>query len=177
MIHYALRCVQDHAFDGWFNSSESFDKQAKLGLLECPECGSTKVSRGLMAPAVPKKGRARLPEPVEPPSPPAPAASAPEAAPAAPPAQAIAAPDAAGNPLAGGHVPDQVRAMLQRLRSEVEKNCDYVGPEFAEEARKIHRGESDKRGIYGETTPEQAESLAEEGIEVARIPWVPRADG
>jgi len=68
-------------------------------------------------------------------------------------------------------------SMLQRMRAEVEKNCDYVGPGFAGEARKMHRGESEYRGIYGETTEEQAESLAEEGISVARIPWVPRADG
>jgi hypothetical protein len=74
-------------------------------------------------------------------------------------------------------MPAHVRAMLQRMRAEVEKHCDYVGPQFADEARKIHRGESDKRGIYGETTPEQVEALAEEGIEVSRIPWVPRADG
>jgi hypothetical protein len=59
----------------------------------------------------------------------------------------------------------------------VERNCDYVGDQFAEEARRIHAGDSEKRGIYGETTPEQAEALAEDGIAVARIPWVPRADG
>jgi hypothetical protein len=74
-------------------------------------------------------------------------------------------------------VPDQVRAVLQRLRAEIERTSDYVGPEFADEARRIHRGESEKRNIYGESTPEQAEALAEEGIQVARIPWVPRADG
>jgi hypothetical protein len=74
-------------------------------------------------------------------------------------------------------MPDQVRAMLQRLRAEVEKNCDYVGPDFAAEARKIHYGESERRGIYGETTPDQAQTLADEGIEVASIPWVSRADG
>ena len=51
--------------------------------------------------------------------------------------------------VAGERVPDHVRAVLQRLRAEVEKNCDYVGPSFADEARKIHNGESDKRGIYG----------------------------
>ena len=67
--------------------------------------------------------------------------------------------------------------MPAHMRAEVEKHCDYVGPQFAEEARKIHRGESDKRGIYGEASPEQADALADEGIEVARIPWVPRADG
>ncbi len=73
-------------------------------------------------------------------------------------------------------LPDGVRAALQRLRAEVERNCDYVGPDFAEEARRIHRGESDRQGIYGESTPEQTEMLADEGIEVARIPWLPRSD-
>ena len=74
-------------------------------------------------------------------------------------------------------LPDAMRAALQRLRAEVEKRCDYVGGDFAEEARRMHRGESERAGIYGETTPEQAETLAEEGIQVARIPWLPRADG
>ncbi len=76
-----------------------------------------------------------------------------------------------------GKLPDHVLAMLQRMRAEVEKHCDYVGSAFAEEARKIHRGESDKRGIYGESTPDEAETLAEEGIDISQIPWVPRADG
>jgi hypothetical protein len=68
-------------------------------------------------------------------------------------------------------------AVLQRIRAEVEKNCDYVGPDFADQARAMHRGEIEQKGIYGETSEEQAESLAEEGISVAKIPWVPRADG
>jgi hypothetical protein len=79
--------------------------------------------------------------------------------------------------MTGGPIPDQMRAMLQRMRAEVEKSCDYVGPSFAEEARKIHRGEAEQRSIYGETTPEQAETLSDEGIAFSRIPWVPRADG
>ena len=162
MIHYQLRCSQDHEFDGWFKDSAAFEKQAGARLVECPECGDAKVSRALMAPAVPKKG-AR----------PARAAAQSQAAPPAPPAGApAAAPKATSGPL-----PAQVFAMLQRMRSEVERNCDYVGGEFAEEARKIHRGESQKRGIYGESTPEQAEALADEGIEVSQLPWVPRADG
>jgi len=154
MIHYDLRCGQDHGFDGWFKDSAAFEKQARRGLVECPQCGDTKIERALMSPAVAK--RQSLPAPV-------PAASPPAAAP-----QAVAA---------GGVLPDHMRAMLQRMRAEVEKHCDYVGPQFAEEARKMHRGESDKRGIYGETSPEQAEQLSEEGIQVAQIPWVPRADG
>lgn len=153
MIHYDLRCSQDHTFDGWFKDSAAFDQLAKGGMVECPHCGDAKIERALMRPAV-AKGAEALPAPVQPPQPPAPQVDA----------------------VAGGPMPAHLRAMLQRMRVEVEKHCDYVGAQFAEEARKMHRGESDKRGIYGETSPEQAEALAEEGIEFSRIPWVPPAD-
>jgi hypothetical protein len=161
LIHYQLQCSASHGFDGWFKDSSSFDSQAKRGLLECPICGDPKVERALMTPAVPKKGRTRRAEPkevvqhaaAEKPAEPAPVAVAEQG------------------------MPDQLRAMLQKLRVEVEKNCDYVGGDFADEARRIHRGESDARGIYGETTPDDAEALADEGIEIAAIPWVSRADG
>jgi hypothetical protein len=167
MIHYHVRCSHAHEFDGWFKDSAAFDRLARRGLLECPTCGDTKVERALMAPAV--ATRAALPVPTSEPTPTPPASQVP--VPAAGPV--AAAPMA----MTGGVLPDQMRAMLQRMRAEVEKHCDYVGPAFAEEARKIHRGKSDKRGIYGETTPEQAEALSEDGIEFSRIPWVPRADG
>lgn len=165
MIHYQLHCAAGHDFDGWFKDIAAFDKQAKRGLLECPVCGGTEVTRALMAPAVPRKAHA-LPAPASVPVPapvPSPEAPPPGTGPASPPALA-------------GHLPDHMRAMLQRLRSEVEKNCDYVGGEFAEEARRMQRGESSHRGIYGETSPDEAEALSEEGIEVSRIPWLPRAD-
>lgn len=153
MIHYQLQCDQGHGFDGWFRDSAGFDAQAARGLVECPACGSAKVSRALMAPAL---SRSR------------------EVVPAPPPQQPPAAPPVA---VGGDRIPDHVRAMLQRLRAEVESHCDYVGSEFAEEARRIHHGESEARGIYGETSPEEAEALADEGIEIGRIPWLPRADG
>jgi hypothetical protein len=157
MIHYQLQCGQAHGFDGWFKDSASFEKQAKRGLIECPECGGTDVERALMAPAVAK--REALPVPVQ--APPAPAA----------------APAASAGKVAAGRLPAQMMAVLQRIRTEVEKSCDYVGPDFADQARAMHRGEVEAKGIYGETTDEQAESLAEEGIDVTKIPWVPRADG
>ena len=78
---------------------------------------------------------------------------------------------------AGGAIPAQVLALLQRLRAEVEKNCDYVGTNVAEEARRIAKGEVEERGIYGEASDAEAEALRDEGIEVARLPWVPRSDG
>ena len=157
MIHYQLRCGQDHDFDGWFKDSVSFEKQAKRGLIDCPECGGTDVERALMAPALSK--RDSLPMTTESAPPPA------KTAPATP------------EKTATGRMPAQMLAALQRLRAEVEKTSDYVGQDFANRARAIHRGEAEPKSIYGETSEEQAESLAEEGISVARIPWVPRADG
>jgi hypothetical protein len=155
MIHYQLRCGQLHGFDGWFKDSASFERQAKRGLIECPECGGTDVERALMAPALAK--RESLPVPVATPEPPAPVAPS--------------------EKMATVRLPAQVLAVLQRMRAEVEKNCDYVGPEFADQARAMHRGEVEAKSIYGESSEEEAESLAEEGIAVAKIPWVPRADG
>jgi hypothetical protein len=147
MIHYQLRCSREHGFDGWFKDSAAFDAQAQRGLISCPECGDTAVNRALMAPPVARQRRATVDQVGQP------------------------------QPEKAAVMPDAVRAALQRLRADVERHCDYVGGEFAEEARRIHRGESERKGIYGETTPDEAQSLAEEGIEVARVPWLPRADG
>jgi hypothetical protein len=72
--------------------------------------------------------------------------------------------------------PAEMRRALQQLRKHVETHCDYVGPGFAEEARRIHRGETEAHGIYGEATPDESRALADEGIEVASIPWVPTSD-
>jgi hypothetical protein len=128
-----------------------------------------------MAPALANRQALPAPPPAATPQASTPAAQ-PPGQPSAPP-MAMTGEAMTGGAMTGGAIPDQMRAMLQRMRAEVEKHCDYVGPEFAAEARKIHRGESEQRGIYGETTPEQAEALNDEGIEFARIPWVPRADG
>lgn len=159
MIHYQLRCSADHSFDGWFRDSAAFDAQASRGLVECPACGDTRVNRALMAPRIVKSRPVLDGKTGE--------------VTAAPPAPAPDQPVAAK---AGVAMPDKVRAALQRLRAEVERDCHHVGPEFAEEARRIHRGEAGPRAIYGDATPEQAEELADEGIPVARIPWLPRAD-
>lgn len=158
MIHYQLRCSAAHEFDGWFRDSRTFLEQAAGGLISCPICGCQIVERALMAPALPRQRRAaEVVEVAEPVSEPVPA----------PPR-----PDAKLPPL-----PDSLRAVLQRIRASVERHCDDVGGDFAEQARRMHRGEIDRRGIYGRTSQEEAEALAEEGIEFSELPWVPRADG
>ena len=67
----------------------------------------------------------------------------------------------------------EVMRELVELRRKVEEKCDYVGDRFAEEARRIHYGEIEKRDIYGEATETETTELKEEGIMVEQIPWVP----
>ena len=67
----------------------------------------------------------------------------------------------------------EMTQLIRKLREHVEQNSEYVGPRFAEEARKIHYEESDARGIYGEATLQDAEDLKEEGIEVQPLPLLP----
>ena len=165
MIHYQLRCGAAHEFDAWFRDSAAYEEQAGSLLLECPHCGERQVARALMTPAVPRKGRKRQPSAVVEAATEAPAAPNPPAPPMPAPSSQIVA-----------RMPDQMRAVLQRMRVEVERRCEYVGDGFAAEVRRIHGGDSQKRGIYGEATPEEAEALADDGIEVAQIPWLPRAD-
>ena len=64
----------------------------------------------------------------------------------------------------------KMRQFMTGLRKYVQENADYVGPKFAEEARKIHYGESEDRHIYGEATLEEAKELVEEGVDVAPLP-------
>ena len=71
----------------------------------------------------------------------------------------------------------QMHKVLTEMRRQIETNCDYVGPRFAEEARRIHYGETDPHGIYGEATDTESRELTDEGIKFGQIPWVPRTDG
>ena len=147
MILFNLRCSDGHAFEGWFRNGDAYERQAKAKGVSCPICGTTAVEKALMAPRISKGGKVGQ-ELVK-----------------APPAEAVDNPKAA-----------EMLRMLREVRRVVEENCDYVGADFAEEARRIHYGETDKHGIYGESTEDEARALAEEGIEVGRVPWLPRAD-
>jgi len=87
--------------------------------------------------------------------------------------KAIMAPAVAGTKKKDVSAPEEMRKMRQfmtGLRKYVQDNAEYVGPRFAEEARKIHYGETEERQIYGESTVQEAVELVEEGIDVAPLP-------
>ena len=163
MILYRLRCSNGHEFESWFKDSKTYERQEKKSLVGCAICGDAKVARAIMSPRIGKGGKAVE---VEVPAAPAPA-------PIPTPEQQLAQQKMA---TIARHMPKELREALLKARAEVEKNCEHVGDRFADEARKIHYGESDKRGIYGETTDEEATALAEEGIEFGRLPWIPRGN-
>ena len=161
MILYRLRCAKGHEFDSWFKDGKTYERQEKRSLIGCPSCGNAKITRAPMAPRI-GKGAKGAPAPVE-----APAETTPKQPPTTADPQMAALAQA---------MPKEMRETLLKLREQVEKNLEPVGEKFAEEARKIHYGESDKRGIYGQTTDEEAEALADEGIEFGRLPWIPRGN-
>ncbi|WP_186419717.1 DUF1178 family protein [Bosea sp. CS1GBMeth4] len=159
MIRYTLICDNAHEFESWFASSGSFDEQAKRGFVTCPVCDSARVERAVMAPAVARTDRGARP-----------AAPATDAVP--PPSAPL--PASAARPLAlMGEKEMAFRAMLTALHEHVAANAEPVGKRFAEEALKIHHGESENRAIYGEATPEDAQMLHEEGVEFLPLPRLP----
>ncbi len=148
MILFKLRCACDHEFDAWFRDNAAYDRQHSRHLIDCPACGAATVEKAPMAPRV-RRGTA-----AEPPPPQAPAAGK------------------AALPTS----PAQLRQLLRDVRRHVETNCEHVGDRFAEEARRIHDGDAEARGIYGDATEAEVDALADDGIDVARIPWVPGSD-
>lgn len=152
MIRYTLACEAGHGFESWFPSSASYDDQAERGFVTCPVCGSAKVAKGMMAPAIARGGRGHL-------------ATEPEAAP-------LARPEPEPVPMIA-EPERQLRAMLRAVRDHVVKTADHVGPRFPEEARRMHYGETPARPIYGEASPDEARALVEEGIDVAPLPTMP----
>ena len=167
MILYRLRCSKGHEFDSWFKDSKTYERQEKKSLVGCAVCGDAKVTRALMAPRLGTKSNKEKTG--------VPAVQAPAPIPTPQQQQAQQQVEQSMAAMAR-QMPKELRDALLKVRAEVENNCEHVGDKFAEEARKIHYGESDKRGIYGETTDEEAEALAEEGIEFGRLPWIPRGN-
>jgi len=132
-----LQCGSQHVFEGWFASEDDFVSQHARGLVECPMCGDTQVTKKLSAPRL-NLASAREPEP-------------------APRQDVVSTPDTDATALQSAWM-----AMARRVLA----NTEDVGTRFAEEARRIHYGETPQRGIRGQASRAETESLQEEGISV-----------
>jgi len=179
MILFDLLCSRGHRFESWFRDSDGFERLVAAGEISCTVCGDSDVKKALMAPNVCTSKSAEIrPETFEDGADKKPADSE-----ATSPPPAIAAEGSEQTPVKAAEpklppVEKLAEAMkvLRQVQTHIEKNFDHVGRGFAEEARKIHYGETEKRGIYGEATKEEADQLVEEGIEVNSMPWLPTRD-
>lgn len=141
MIKYALKCAENHSFESWFQSADAFDKLAASGLISCPDCADTRISKAIMAPKIQAKRRLEGPE--------------------TPVSHALTAPQS------------EAATALAELKQKVESHSEYVGRDFADEARAIHEGVAEERSIYGEANGKEARKLLEDGIPVAPLPFTP----
>ena len=154
MIRYALACDKRHEFEIWFKNIADYDKQRKRGLVTCPACGSAKVEKTIMAPALGRSSKTiSKPQPAEMTTP--------------------AAPDTKSPVAMMSTQERELRSKLKELREHLIKNADNVGGKFPEEARKMHYGEIEHRSIYGEASPQEAKDLHEEGVEFHPLPVLP----
>ena len=141
MIVYQLNCSNGHEFEAWFRDMATYDDQAEQGDIDCPHCGDTTVAKSIMAPNIsPARNKASLPL------------------------------GGADLEVRAHEVAEKILEAVNALRNHVEENCDNVGADFAEEARRIHYGETKQRGISGTATEEEASELDEEGVEFYRLP-------
>ena len=161
MIKYQLICDQNHEFEGWFQTSASFEEQAAQGLICCPICDSDQIRRALMTPNLvsPKQRSSKEPMPTE----------------LSPRIANPKSPDTARASIKSEQMQGfgAALATIRQIQQKITKECRDVGDDFAEEARKIHYGEAEAEGIYGRATEQEREALQDEGIEVLDMPWLP----
>ncbi|MCX7288090.1 MAG: DUF1178 family protein [Rhodobacterales bacterium] len=144
MIRYSLKCEAGHGFDSWFQNAEGFAALQGARQLACPICGSASVEKSLMAPSVQPARKAQTADLARQSS--APALTEPQS---------------------------ELEAALAALRRQIEENSEYVGLNFAAEARKMHEGDAPTRAIHGEARPEEARAMIEDGLPVAPLPFLP----
>ena len=167
MKKFSLGCEHDHEFEGWFADADAIRQQLQAGLLDCPYCGSTNLEKRLSAPnlSTPKtKARIKDQHQEEPP-PTAQPMSAPEAV-------AVTGLSAALAPSLGEGAA-ALRMAVRALHQKIQTEFTNVGEKFAEEARKIQEGKSEKQNIYGTCTAEEQRELIEDGIDILPLPELP----
>lgn len=142
-----LFCEHEHGFEGWFGSEDDYQSQLQRGLLQCPLCGSSQVRKGLSAPRLNLGAQ------------PAADASARPDATAVAPAQS---PSTSRAPV----IPHAMQAAWLQMSREIVARTEDVGARFADEALRMHHGETAERPIRGEATREEALQLLEEGVPV-----------
>jgi hypothetical protein len=152
MIKFALICENRHSFESWFQSGSAFDAQTKAGLIQCPVCQVSRVSKAIMAPAIAtRRSHEQVQEPV----------------------RAIPQVEKPSKMTLLDERDRELRAAIQQVRQRIFDVAEDVGANFPDEARKIHDGLIRERPIHGQASVEEAKALIEEGISILPIPVLP----
>ena len=155
-----LQCAQQHRFEGWFDSEADYASQHTRGLVTCPLCGDATIQKLLSAPRLNLKSARGIES----------SAHEQSAEPACQPTEPwVDTPAPSGNV---GAPEAELQARLMRAMREVLAKTEDVGERFADQARAMHHGDIEQRSIRGQTTPDVAMELAEEGIEVMPLPML-----
>ncbi|MFH0925385.1 MAG: DUF1178 family protein [bacterium] len=153
MIVYDLICENGHEFEGWFKDSTSYENQEKSGLINCAICNSNRIKRLLRGRTIKAKGISN------------------ELVPATTTENIAETPDKTKQALCDSTTIEYLKR-YQQLKDYVVKNFDDVGEKFADEARKIHYGEIEKKNIRGTTTTEEEKELKAEGVQFVKFPVI-----
>lgn len=162
-----LQCALGHSFEGWFGSQADYDTQRARGLVTCPVCNDSEITKMLSAPRL-NLGHGAAPESTPGQGAPAAGAASTAADPLGRTADASSAAQAL--PAVPPEVLQEMQAAMMKVVRQVMANTEDVGSQFAEEARKIHYGEREERNIRGQATREETEALLDEGIDVMALP-------
>ena len=170
-----LQCAGMHTFEGWFGSEDDYQSQRERNLVACPLCANTEVRKLPSAPRLnfgaeePRQAKSAAKEDssaVAGPVAPAGGLPALPTLPTVPNAEAMASSLSQIHPEAV----EMVQEAWMKMVKHVIANTEDVGQNFAEEARKMHYGESEERNIRGQASAEETQDLLEEGIEVLPLP-------
>ena len=143
MIKYKLICDSEHEFDGWFPSSDHFDKQKKNGYLTCPICDSGNVDKTLMAPGVQTSKKKKTERKLE----------------------------SYRKSIVSDEMmlASQAKTVMRRIKKQIEKEFQNVGDKFYNEAIKASEGNRDDK-FYGTPTKEEVNDLLDDGIDLFHVP-------
>jgi hypothetical protein len=145
MIVFDLQCIaHQHVFEAWFASSHAFSDQCEKGLIPCPFCGDTNIEKAVMAPRIAaKSNRTALPATV----------------------------DVAKSSALTAQESKDLLANLAKAQAAYLDKSEWVGRDFNKQARAMDAGEIAKGSIHGETSPQEAKALIEDGIAVLPLPF------
>ena len=175
MIKYQLICNLSHEFEGWFQTSDAFNSQNQSDLITCPVCGSANVRRALMTPnlASPKRRQRRSAVNVSKINASITGMDGGSSSLSSSQTNSMGSGDTTPSAPSGVTEIGDAMAQLRQLQRKIKAQYRDVGTEFAAEARKIHYGESAPENIYGQSSDKEREALADEGIDVVAMPWLP----